>query len=72
MDGDPPNRVAFEFFDGTAMLADSKNARRAWLDRFFPGSRYKSGAVYVHGFLNVNRLIFPGEDEYLANITQKP
>jgi hypothetical protein len=73
VDGSSPGRVAFEFFgDKTAMLVESKNALRTWLDQFLPGSKYKSGWVYVHGFLSADSVILPGEKAYLDNIGQVP
>jgi hypothetical protein len=73
VDGDPKDRVAFEFHgDQTHMLVESKAALGKWTKKFFPGSRYKSGRVLVHGFFDADKMIYPGDAAYAANLGQFP
>lgn len=72
IDGEAPSRVAFEFFDKPAMLVESKAALRKWIDRLFPGNRYRSGTVYFHGFIIENKLLFPGEEGFRDQLGHAP
>lgn len=73
VEGDPPHRVGFETYSArSAMQFESKPGLRSWLDRKFPGHRYKDGKVYYHGILVGNDFVFPGDRGYLDQLGHAP